>query len=83
MALLAENDDGALLIFVHWCAIMKNAPQRWYLQGWAQTVGASAFHRIDSPSGHRLLKWAITTLGIDFSWVATELLIDKIQDRLD
>ncbi|KAN0117692.1 hypothetical protein V8E51_003669 [Hyaloscypha variabilis] len=83
IALLAENDDGALLIFVHWCAIMKNAPQRWYLQGWAQTVGASAFHRIDSPSGHRLLKWAKTTLGIDFSWVATELLIDKIQDRLD
>ncbi|KAE9377235.1 hypothetical protein N431DRAFT_542616 [Stipitochalara longipes BDJ] len=81
MTLLAENEDGALLIFVYWCAIMKNAPQRWYLQGWAQRVGASAFHRISSPSWHLLLKWAITTLGIDFSWLATEFLIESIQDN--
>lgn len=82
MTLLAENEDGALLIFVHWCAIMKNAPQRWYLQGWAQTVGASAVHRICSPECHISLKWAITTLGIDFSWMATDFPIDAIQDSL-
>ena len=82
MTLLSENDDGTLLIFIHWCAIMKNAPQRWYLLGWAQTVGAAAFHRIRWPGCHLSSKWAITTLGIDFSWVATEFLIETIQERL-
>ena len=82
MTLLAENEDGALLIFIHWCAIMKNAPQKWYFQGWAETVGASAFHRIRSPECNISLKWATTTLGIDFSWVTTDFLIETIQDRL-
>jgi hypothetical protein len=82
MTLLAENEDGALLIFVRWCAIMKNAPQRWYSYGWAQRVGASAIHQIGSSSWHFLLKWATTTPGVDFGSLATEFHVDTIQDRL-
>jgi hypothetical protein len=80
MTLLAENEEGALLIFAHWCAIMKNAPQRWYLQGWAQKVGASAINRMGSSNWHLLSKWAMTTLGIDFPGECMS--IETTQDSL-
>ena len=79
MALLAENEDGALLIFVHWCDIMKNAPPRWYLHGWGETVGASTFHCIRSRDWHLLLKWAMNILEIELSWMAAGVLLDSIK----
>lgn len=44
--LLARKDQMALVILVHWCAVMKSAPKKWFLEGWAENVSRPAIPQI-------------------------------------
>lgn len=66
LKLLASGDSGALMVFIHWCAIMARAPKRWFLDGWASRVAASAFQCL-GPGWHddARLVWPREVLGFD------------------
>ncbi|KAL9477483.1 hypothetical protein ACSS6W_007324 [Trichoderma asperelloides] len=36
--LLTRRDQMALVILIHWCAVMKSAPRKWFMEGWAENV---------------------------------------------
>jgi hypothetical protein len=42
LSLLAKQHPVALVIFVHWCAVMSRAPKRWFMDGWAKRMAESA-----------------------------------------
>jgi hypothetical protein len=45
--LLAQKDPVAIIIFLHWCTVMVNAPPRWFLNGWAATMAMQASDSVD------------------------------------
>lgn len=44
--LLARKDQMALVILVHWCAVMKSSPKKWFMEGWAENVSRPAIPHI-------------------------------------
>lgn len=63
MALLAQKDTVALMMFIHWCAIMRYGPSRWFLDGWASALAKQAFQFVD-PEARRLLSWPQAVLQL-------------------
>ncbi|VUC31065.1 unnamed protein product [Clonostachys rosea] len=45
--LLSDKNPKAVIIFLHWCAIMAKAPKRWFVEGWAQRIAECALHDLD------------------------------------
>lgn len=63
MALLARRERMALVIFTYWCAVMRKAPRRWFLDGWAVRVATPIIETL----GHDLddvLEWPRRALGL-------------------
>ncbi|KAH8890536.1 hypothetical protein GQ53DRAFT_589932, partial [Thozetella sp. PMI_491] len=64
MALFKSNDPLATVIFLHWCAVMHNAPSRWFLRGWARKIAVLALRQLNPSEWYCLLGWAMARLGI-------------------
>lgn len=62
LALLVDEDDIALLILIHWCAILDMGPTRWFLKSWPRRTAASAFSRL-TVNWEDLLTWPAAILG--------------------
>lgn len=44
-----QHNPVAIVVFVHWCAIMNNAPKRWFLDGWATSAAMRALVWLEEP----------------------------------
>ena len=63
LKLLAACDSDALVVFLHWCAIMTRAPKRWFLDDWASTVAMAAVRGL-GPEWDANIEWPLRVLGI-------------------
>ena len=61
--LFAENDDVALLIFIHWCAIMYRSRKRWFFTSWSKRAALKAIQNLSEDWGE-LLTWPLETLSV-------------------
>ncbi|OIW22510.1 hypothetical protein CONLIGDRAFT_587349 [Coniochaeta ligniaria NRRL 30616] len=62
LALLARQHPVALVIFVHWCAVMSRAPKRWFMDGWAKRTAEPALACL-GPEWNDATAWARELLG--------------------
>ncbi|KAK0615374.1 hypothetical protein B0T17DRAFT_593066 [Bombardia bombarda] len=63
LILLSQRHPIALVIFVHWCAVMANARRVWFLDGWAATTARPVLEYL-APEWHDAVSWAKTKLAI-------------------
>ncbi|KAI3335551.1 hypothetical protein F4824DRAFT_500778 [Ustulina deusta] len=64
VAALAERQPVATLIFVHWCAVMRRAPDVWFLDGWARRTAFAAVAAIAPAADYcDLLRWPMSVFG--------------------
>lgn len=61
--LLARKDQMALVIFVHWCAVMRSSPKRWFMEGWAENVSRPAIPHIRQ-EWDGVMEWPLSRLGV-------------------
>jgi len=61
LSLLANRHPAAIVVFVHWCAIMSSGPKRWFLDGWAQRTAGSALAHL-GPGWDDATVWARSKL---------------------
>ncbi|KAI0816183.1 hypothetical protein GGR55DRAFT_625778, partial [Xylaria sp. FL0064] len=64
---LTARQPVATLIFVHWCAVMRRAPDTWFLDGWARRTAVAAMTVVVASSAvedydvccsyYELLRW--------------------------
>ncbi|KAH0526775.1 hypothetical protein TsFJ059_010056 [Trichoderma semiorbis] len=59
--LLGTNDPMALVILVHWCAVMKSSPRKWFMEGWAENVARPAIAQI-GPEWDDTMAWALSRI---------------------
>ncbi|KAL6872851.1 hypothetical protein J3F83DRAFT_731181 [Trichoderma novae-zelandiae] len=59
--LLETRDPMALMILVHWCAVMKASPTRWFMEGWAENVARPAIAQI-GPEWDYAMEWALSRI---------------------
>ncbi|OTA97583.1 hypothetical protein M434DRAFT_391772 [Hypoxylon sp. CO27-5] len=59
---LQRKNPLALLIFIYWCAIMHQAPHRWFMGKWARRAADSAMSYL-GPEWTAALEWPRTVLG--------------------
>jgi hypothetical protein len=63
LSLLADDDEIALLLVIHWCAVLCRSPKPFVFQ-WALRTGYYAISRLRSPSKwENLLIWPLQTFG--------------------
>ena len=62
--LLAQRQPVALIIFLHWCSVMTNAPKRWFLDGWADALARQAFDSLE-PQWMSFTSWPSLVFGLD------------------
>ncbi|KAI1262594.1 hypothetical protein F5Y18DRAFT_146724 [Xylariaceae sp. FL1019] len=60
---LVKRDPVATLLFIHWCAIMHQGPDIWFLHGWAKKTALAAISEL-SPAPEELLKWPKEVFGV-------------------
>lgn len=68
IALLSQGHHVALVILLHWCAVMASGPKRWFLDGWAQTMALPALQCL-GPQLADATDWACFQLKIDPKYV--------------
>ncbi|MCJ1332432.1 hypothetical protein MMC10_009125 [Thelotrema lepadinum] len=73
--LLAQRQPVALVIFLHWCAVMVNAPKTWFLDGWAENLARQAFSSIEA-QWQPYVSWPSHVFGMD----AHQFLLQPFQD---
>ncbi|OTA05231.1 Zn2Cys6 transcription factor [Trichoderma parareesei] len=63
--LLETRDPMALVILVHWCAVMKASPRKWFMEGWAENVARPAIAQIAQigPEWDGAMQWALSRIG--------------------
>lgn len=70
--ILQRRDEFAVVIFVHWCAVMNRAPGRYYLAGVMRRMEELATTDLDT-SWNALLEWPRKELqsepGLLFGWM--------------
>ncbi|KAI1424059.1 hypothetical protein F5Y12DRAFT_495479 [Xylaria sp. FL1777] len=59
VAALEDRHPVALLIFVHWCAVMRRAPDAWFLDGWARRTAFAAMAVIAPTTDYGFLRWPV------------------------
>jgi hypothetical protein len=69
VSLVAQNDPASLTIFLHWCAAMRNAPNRWFLQGWVEAVGAAVIKKLPI-AWLTSLNWAMSIVSFHVSGIS-------------
>ncbi|OAA64202.1 hypothetical protein SPI_02849 [Niveomyces insectorum RCEF 264] len=63
--LLARRHPVALVVLVHWCAVVQRMPSKWFFNGWAERAAASAVQHLDATSPwHEATRWAREELGL-------------------
>ncbi|KAL7807608.1 hypothetical protein V8C26DRAFT_414678 [Trichoderma gracile] len=62
--LLGTRDPMALVLLVHWCAVMKASPRKWFLEGWAESVARPAIAQI-GPEWDDVMEWALSRVQAD------------------
>jgi hypothetical protein len=78
--LLAEGDDIALLIFIHWCAVMYLSPKRWFVTAWSKRAAMVATGNLKKDWGNALAwPWEIFTMMPDVK--AKALLVEKYRQH--
>jgi hypothetical protein len=61
--LVAQRHPVALLIYLHWCAVMSAAPRQWFMDGWARVMAVSIAQSLGCEWADATL-WAYTRLGV-------------------
>jgi hypothetical protein len=61
--LVAQRHPVALLIYLHWCAVMSAAPRQWFLDGWAQAMAGHIAQCLGCEWADATI-WAYTRLGV-------------------
>lgn len=61
--LLGRKDPMALVILIHWCAVMKSSPKRWFMDGWAENVARPAIPQI-GPEWNDAIAWALSRIKL-------------------
>lgn len=69
--LLNERHPVSLLIYIHWCAIMHRAPNRWFLNGWARRAATAAALHL-GPQWDEFLEWPRTVLATELKAYSSE-----------
>ncbi|KAL7792047.1 hypothetical protein V8C37DRAFT_381435 [Trichoderma ceciliae] len=59
--LLAGRDPMALVILIHWCAVMKSSPKKWFMEGWVENVAQPAIPQI-GPEWNDSMEWALSRI---------------------
>ncbi|KAF2269420.1 hypothetical protein CC78DRAFT_574982 [Lojkania enalia] len=59
--LVEENDDIAILILIHWAAIMYTSPRRWFITTWAQRTAMMSIQKLKGDWGD-LLTWPLSVV---------------------
>ncbi|KAL7942589.1 hypothetical protein V8C42DRAFT_331409 [Trichoderma barbatum] len=59
--LLGTKDSMALVILIHWCAIMKSSPKKWFMEGWAENVARPAIAQI-GPEWDEIMEWPLSRI---------------------
>ncbi|CAM1507713.1 Fc.00g045610.m01.CDS01 [Cosmosporella sp. VM-42] len=62
--MINEKRPGPLLVFVHWCVIMNQETQRWFLDGWARKAAAVVAVEMGSGWWDPGLEWPSCKLGL-------------------
>jgi hypothetical protein len=76
--LLAEGDDIALLILIHWCAVMYMSPKRWFVTAWSKKAATVAAVKLKKGwEGLLAWPWEIFTTRPEVSVRA--ILVEKYQ----
>ncbi|KAF2966427.1 hypothetical protein GQX73_g7156 [Xylaria multiplex] len=60
---LGERQPIAILIFIHWCAVMHHAPETWFLDGWARRTALAAMTAIPPTIDYDLLRWPMAVFN--------------------
>lgn len=61
--LLARKDQMALVILVHWCAVMKSSPKKWFMEGWAENVSRPVIPQIGQ-EWDGVMEWPLSRLRV-------------------
>ncbi|KAM0457428.1 hypothetical protein ACHAO4_003228 [Trichoderma viride] len=61
--LLARKDQMALVIFVHWCAVMKSSPKKWFMEGWAENVSRPVIPQIGQ-EWDGVMEWPLSRIRV-------------------
>lgn len=64
---LRAGDQGAVAVFLYWCASMNSAPKMWWLDGWASAAGQTYLDRLD-PHWDSLLAWPRSQLDVTLNF---------------
>ncbi|KAM0263508.1 hypothetical protein ACHAQJ_001126 [Trichoderma viride] len=59
--LLARKDPMALVILIHWCAVMKSSPKKWFTEGWAENVSRPVIPQI-GPEWNDVMEWPLSRI---------------------
>jgi hypothetical protein len=62
--LLLMKQPVALLVYVHWCAIMHRTPRRWFMNGWDRRAADTAMSSM-GPEWNALLEWPRSSFESD------------------
>lgn len=57
--LLARKDQMAMVILVHWCAVMKSSPKKWFMEGWAENVSRPVIPQIGQ-EWDGVMEWSLS-----------------------
>jgi hypothetical protein len=61
--LLARKDPMALVILIHWCAVMKSSPKKWFMEGWAENVSRPVIPQI-GPEWNDIMEWPLSRIRV-------------------
>ncbi|KAL7924463.1 hypothetical protein ACQKWADRAFT_286775 [Trichoderma austrokoningii] len=61
--LLARKDQMALVILVHWCAVMKSSPKKWFMEGWAENVSRPVIPQIGQ-EWDGVMEWPLSKIRV-------------------
>ncbi|KAI1304024.1 hypothetical protein F5Y03DRAFT_395694 [Xylaria venustula] len=63
---LSAHQPVAVLVFVHWCAVMSRAPRTWFLEGWARRTAFAAVATLEGYDDyHDFLRWPVSIFDLD------------------
>ncbi|TVY75906.1 Sterol uptake control protein [Lachnellula suecica] len=63
MFLLNESHPGALIIFAHYCVLLKRLEGLWYLEGRAMRLLSHIWQRLDV-RWHSYIRWPVEEIGL-------------------
>ncbi|KAK1241198.1 hypothetical protein MKX08_001172 [Trichoderma sp. CBMAI-0020] len=61
--LLARKDQMAMVVLVHWCAVMKSSPKKWFMEGWVENVSRPVIPQIGQ-EWDGVMEWPLSRIRV-------------------